>query len=111
MKTAILSWEDMAERIHIDMKLPFAYINEKLIQEISLSGAIRKRKYKTSFCRKKSEGILSADCGKESKCIKISGAGFNGESNGCRLFWRSEKMSGIYSEKTGDGIYLLSLRQ
>ena len=31
-ENCILSWEDMAERIHIDMKLPFAYINEDLIR-------------------------------------------------------------------------------
>ena len=35
-ENCILSWEDMAERIHIDMKLPFAYINEDLIREFSL---------------------------------------------------------------------------
>ena len=51
-ENCILSWEDMAERIHIDMKLPFAYINEELMREFSLLAPFGKGNTRPLFAEK-----------------------------------------------------------
>ena len=66
-----LSWEDMAERIHIDMKLPFAYINEKMIQEISLLEPFGKGNTRPLFAEKNLKVYYPQIVGKNQNVLKF----------------------------------------
>ena len=66
-----LSWEDMAERIHIDMQLPFAYINEKLIQEISLLEPFGKGNTRPLFAEKNLKVYYPQIVGKNQNVLKF----------------------------------------
>ena len=66
-----LSWGDMAERIHIDMKLPFAYINEKLIQEISLLEPFGKGNTRPLFAEKNLKVYYPQIVGKNQNVLKF----------------------------------------
>lgn len=70
-ENCILSWEDMAERIHIDMKLPFAYINEKLIQEISLLEPFGKGNTRPLFAEKNLKVYYPQIVGKNQNVLKF----------------------------------------
>lgn len=66
-----LSWEDMAERIHIDMKLPFAYINEDLIREFSLLAPFGKGNTRPLFAEKNLRVYYPQIVGKNQNVLKF----------------------------------------
>ena len=70
-ENCILSWEDMAERIHIDMKLPFAYINEDLIREFSLLAPFGKGNTRPLFAEKNLRVYYPQIVGKNQNVLKF----------------------------------------
>lgn len=70
-ENCILSWEDMAERIHIDMKLPFAYINEDLIREFSLLAPFGKGNTRPLFAEKNLKVYYPQIVGKNQNVLKF----------------------------------------
>ena len=70
-ENCILSWEEMAERIHIDMKLPFAYINEDLIREFSLLAPFGKGNTRPLFAEKNLRVYYPQIVGKNQNVLKF----------------------------------------
>lgn len=70
-ENCILSWEDMAERIHIDMKLPFVYINEDLIREFSLLAPFGKGNTRPLFAEKNLRVYYPQIVGKNQNVLKF----------------------------------------
>ena len=57
--------KDMAEKVVIDMELPFSCVTEELVEELTLLEPFRKGEYKAGLCRQKCRTYKRADSWQE----------------------------------------------
>lgn len=99
---SILSEEDLCPKISIDMQLPIAYVDEKLIEELQLLAPFGKGNTKPSFVEKDLEVIRLQILGRNQNVMKLTLRDTSGREVIGMRFAEIEKLLDYISDRYGE---------
>lgn len=100
-QNATLSEEDLTPKVSIDMQLPFAYVNEELIEQLELLAPFGKGNTKPVFVEKDLEILNTQVFGKNQNVLKMRVKDSTGRIMDATYFGDTATFLAYYEERKG----------
>lgn len=101
-QNATLSEDDLTPRVSIDMQLPFAYVNEELIEQLELLAPFGKGNTKPIFVEKDLEILNTQVFGKNQNVLKMRVKDNSGRIMDATYFGDTASFLAYYEERKGE---------
>lgn len=103
-ENATLSEEDLTPKVSIDMQLPFAYVNEELIEQLELLAPFGKGNTKPIFVEKDLEILNTQILGKNQNVLKMRVKDSSGRMMDAAYFGDIASFLAYYEERKGEKV-------
>lgn len=100
-QNAKLTEDDLTPKVSIDMQLPFAYVNEELIEQLELLAPFGKGNTKPVFVEKDLEILSTQVLGKNQNVLKMRVKDCNGKLMDATYFGDTTALLAYYEERKG----------
>lgn len=101
-QNATLTEDDLTPKIAIDIQLPFAYVNEELVEQLELLAPFGKGNIKPVFVEKDLEILSHQIFGKNQNVLKLRVKDGNGNVMDAIYFGDAVRFLSYYEEKKGE---------
>lgn len=101
-QNAVLTEEDLTPKVAIDMQLPFAYVNEELVEQLELLAPFGKGNTKPVFVEKDLDIVSHQIFGKTQNVLKMRVKDCNGNMMDAIYFGDATRFLAYYEERKGE---------